>query len=138
MKHPTMYQLPAALALLLLGACSSTDMNRNNTAPTASSDSAPTAEMAGSSVATPSGWTAPANANSVVTNVEIVPRQSASVGAGTVAGAAVGGTMGNSSDRVYRVNIRMDDGSTKTLTQETMPAFKSGDRIRVDNDIIQP
>lgn len=80
-----------------------------------------------------------AAANSVVTSIEVVPRQSAGVGTGSVAGAAVGGTTesGSSADRVYRITVRMDDGSTRTVTQETAPSFKSGDRVRVVNDMIE-
>jgi outer membrane lipoprotein SlyB len=77
-------------------------------------------------------------ANSVVTLIEIVPRQSADVGTGSMAGAAVGGTTNSgSSDHVYRITVRMDDGSTKSVTQEGAPTFKSGDRVRVANGVVQ-
>jgi outer membrane lipoprotein SlyB len=33
------------------------------------------------------------------------------------------------SDRVYRVTLRMDDGSTQVVTQDATPDFRSGDRV---------
>lgn len=74
---------------------------------------------------------AAAPANSVVTMIEVVPRSDAATGAGTMAGAAVGGTAGATGDRVYRVTLRMDDGSTRVITQESAPTFRSGDRVNL-------
>jgi outer membrane lipoprotein SlyB len=84
-----------------------------------------------------SSMTAPTN--SVVTAIEVIPRQSSGVGTGSMAGAAVGGSTGTTSgaDQVYRITLRMDDGSTKVITQESTPVFKSGDRVRMSNDMIQ-
>ena len=31
----------------------------------------------------------------------------------------------------YRVTVRMEDGSYRTLSQPTRPAFKTGDRVRI-------
>jgi outer membrane lipoprotein SlyB len=64
-------------------------------------------------------------------------------GAGTTGAAAVGGsgatgTTGSSStDRVYRVTLRMDDGSTQVITQEITPDFRSGDRVNLTSGAIQ-
>jgi outer membrane lipoprotein SlyB len=73
-----------------------------------------------------------------------VPRTAGGVaGAGSVGAAAVGGsgatgTTGSSStDRVYRVTLRMDDGSTQVITQETTPDFRSGDRVNLSSGVIQ-
>lgn len=74
--------------------------------------------------------------NSVVTAIDVVPRQAAG-GAGTVAGAAVGGTTGSASDRVYRITLRMDDGTSRIVTQESAPAFKTGDRVRMTDETMQ-
>ena len=78
-----------------------------------------------------------ATPNSVVTMIEVVPRSGAATGAGTMAGAAVGGTAGGTSDRVYRVTVRMDDGSTRVITQEWAPTFRSGDRVNLTGGEIQ-
>jgi len=74
--------------------------------------------------------------NSVVASIDVVPRQAAG-GAGTVAGAAVGGTTGSASDRVYRITLRMDDGTSRIVTQESAPAFKTGDRVRMTDETMQ-
>jgi outer membrane lipoprotein SlyB len=57
-------------------------------------------------------------------------------------GAAVGGsssgtTGSSSSDKIYRVTLRMDDGSTRVVTQETTPGYRSGDRINLTGGVIQ-
>ncbi len=78
--------------------------------------------------------------NSTVSKIEIVPRQSSDgSAAGTMAGAAVGGTTagGSMTDRVYRITLRMDDGSTRVLTQEWAPSFTTGDRVRMSSGAIQ-
>ncbi|WP_229425503.1 hypothetical protein [Massilia sp. Se16.2.3] len=70
-----------------------------------------------------------------------MPRSASSTsGAGTAAGAAVGGSSAGSSmssDRVYRITLRMDDGSTQVLTQETTPDFRSNDRVNVSGGAIR-
>ena len=75
--------------------------------------------------------------NSVVTMIEVVPRQGDATGAGTLAGAAVGGTAAGTADRVYRVTLRMDDGTTRVITQEWAPTFRSGDRVNLSGGDIQ-
>jgi len=79
--------------------------------------------------------------------IEVVPRpgEASTTGAGT--GAAGTGAMGSSStgatgspttsDRVYRVTLRMDDGSTQVVTQETTPDFRGGDRVNVTGGVIR-
>ena len=84
--------------------------------------------------------------NSTVTNIEIIPRQSggAGTGAGNVGGTAVGGantsgTTGSSmaSDRVYRITLRMDNGTVQVITQEATPSFSTGDRVRMTSGAIE-
>jgi outer membrane lipoprotein SlyB len=56
----------------------------------------------------------------------------ASAGAAAVGGSGASGSTGSSgSDRVYRISLRMDDGSTQVVTQETTPDFRSGDRVNL-------
>ncbi|MBI5924337.1 MAG: glycine zipper 2TM domain-containing protein [Aquabacterium sp.] len=60
----------------------------------------------------------------------------------TVLGAIGGGLAGNEVEKhqktstVYEVRIRMDDGSTRTLTQSTQPAV--GARVEVDGKTLRP
>ncbi|WP_019140413.1 glycine zipper 2TM domain-containing protein [Noviherbaspirillum massiliense] len=63
--------------------------------------------------------------------------------AATVAGAAGGALAGNqmqrnmdSSQPVYRISVRMDNGSIQTLAQETQPGVQVGDRVRLANGVI--
>lgn len=63
--------------------------------------------------------------------------------AATVAGAVGGGLVGrqmeqnaNAGDQVYRVAVRMDNGSVQTLMQEVAPGVQVGDRVRLDNGVI--
>lgn len=63
--------------------------------------------------------------------------------AATVAGAAGGALAGNQmqrnmqgaggSDQVYRVTVRMDNGSLQTIAMETTGGVQVGDRVRLDN-----
>lgn len=76
--------------------------------------------------------------NAVVMNIETVSRSSAM---GTGAGATTSGTSGMGrtgaeSDRIYRITVRMDDGTTRTLMQERAPSFRPGDRVTVSNNMI--
>jgi hypothetical protein len=96
---------------------------------------------AGTSAGT-AGTTPPAGPpNAVVTSIDVIPRQSGTTagGAGTVAGAAVGGATGTTgtAERVYRITLRMDDGTTRMVTQETAPAFRPGDRVHMSSNMIQ-
>jgi outer membrane lipoprotein SlyB len=38
----------------------------------------------------------------------------------------------------YRITLRMDDGTTRVITQDLVPAFRSGDRVIVMNGVVQP
>ena len=61
------------------------------------------------------------------------------VGVGAVGAAAAGGTMGGSpTDRVYRVTLRMDDGSSQLVVVDAMPGYKIGDRVRYNNGTLTP
>lgn len=61
----------------------------------------------------------------------------------TVAGAAGGAYVGNEIEKgmkkrtVYRVSVRMDDGSIRTLTQSAPPGFGVGQKVRiVDGQVV--
>ena len=63
----------------------------------------------------------------------------------TVAGAAGGAYVGHEIDKrqqqqsqtadLYRVSIRMENGSYQTLTQNTVADLRVGDRVQIDNGI---
>lgn len=77
----------------------------------------------------------------VVVAIDPILRQDAmAMGAGSVGAAAVGGTMskeGSPTDKVYRVTMRADDGTTQTVIVESMPSYKTGDRVRYANGSVQ-
>jgi outer membrane lipoprotein SlyB len=67
--------------------------------------------------------------------------QSAATVAGAVGGAIAGREVEkrvHTKDDVYRVAVRMDDGSFQTFAQETNPNVRAGDRVRVENGIVTP
>ncbi len=66
--------------------------------------------------------------------------------AATIAGAAGGALAGRAiqdnvqqgqGGQVYRLSLRMDDGSIQTLVQESQPSLRIGDRIRINNGVIE-
>jgi outer membrane lipoprotein SlyB len=60
----------------------------------------------------------------------------------TVVGAVAGGVAGNNMERNvnkttrWDINVRFDDGSTRTITTQTPPTWRSGDRVKVINGVI--
>jgi len=56
---------------------------------------------------------------------------STTIGSTGTTGAGAGG------DRMYRVTLRLDDGSTQVITQEWAPSFVTGDRVRINSGAIQ-
>lgn len=65
--------------------------------------------------------------------------------AATIAGAAGGAYAGREVEKrtrggsdVYKIYIRMDDGSYQAVAQDTAPVFRQGDRVRIQNGIVSP
>lgn len=62
--------------------------------------------------------------------------------AATIAGAVGGAYAGSQIERnrqgpdVYKVSVRMSDGSYQTYTMESDPGLRGGDRVRIDNGVI--
>jgi outer membrane lipoprotein SlyB len=69
----------------------------------------------------------------VVQAIDQLQRQD--VGVGMLGAAAAGGMP---SDKVYRITMRLDDGSTQVVVVESAPSVKIGDRIRYSNGAVQP
>ena len=65
--------------------------------------------------------------------------------AATVAGAAGGAYVGHELEKrqqqqtadVYKFTIRMDNGSYQALTQSTSANFRVGDRVKIENGVLQ-
>lgn len=64
--------------------------------------------------------------------------------AGTAVGAVVGGVAGHQIERSarstkrYEISVRMPDGSVKTALQDTPPAWRAGDKVRLHNGVVKP
>jgi outer membrane lipoprotein SlyB len=63
--------------------------------------------------------------------------------AATIAGAAGGAYVGNQAqarsrgpNESFRVSVRMDDGTYRTVTQENITDLRTGDRVRVEGDFV--
>ncbi len=63
----------------------------------------------------------------------------------TAAGAAGGAYAGHEierrrrgDDQIYKVTIKMDDGTTQSFAQEAAPAVKQGDRVTITNGVLSP
>jgi outer membrane lipoprotein SlyB len=144
----------AGSVLLSLGACGTTG---NYAGMPESTSSVPSASN------TVSG-------RGVVQAIDMVPREEAGIGGigvGTLAGAAVGGILGNQVGQgrgntaatvagaaggalvgheleknakqrnpVYRVSVRMDNGTMQTVLVDTQPNVRVGDRIQIANGVI--
>lgn len=73
----------------------------------------------------------------VVQAIDQMQRQDAGmVAAGAMAAAAAGGITGAPTDKVYRVTVRMDDGSSQMVVVESAPGYKIGDRVRYSNGTV--
>jgi len=57
---------------------------------------------------------------------------------GAIGGAVAGHQVEKSvrSTKVYEVRVKMEDGSTRSMTQASLPAWRNGDRVRVDGNSI--
>ncbi len=108
------------------------------------------------------------NGTGTIQSIDVVPRRQG-LGLGTLAGAAVGGIVGNqvgggtgrtvataagaaggayvghqiersrsSNDPIYKVTIKMDDGTTQSFAQEAAPTVKQGDRVTITNGMLSP
>jgi hypothetical protein len=124
---------------------SSRDANTGYTAPSgtgastsgsgssigSSTSSGSMGSTAGSMGATSDSATAQASYGTVQA-IDQMQRQD--VGVGAIGAAAAGGAMtGSPTDRVYRVTVRMEDGSSQLIVVDSMPSFKIGDRVRYSN-----
>ncbi len=108
------------------------------------------------------------NGTGTIQSVEVVPRKQGlglgtlagaavggiignQVGGGTgrtvatAAGAAGGAYAGHeierrrrADDQIYKVTIRMDDGSTQSFAQEAAPSVRQGDRVTITNGVLSP
>ncbi|SHN15531.1 hypothetical protein SAMN05192549_1054 [Duganella sacchari] len=123
MKTTTM----AIIMLLAMAGCA----NRSTDSNTPSTGSySPSTAMANPSPAPQDRMT-----YGVIQAIDQMQRQD--VGVGVMGAMAAGGTGGTPTDKVYRITVRMNDGSSQMVVVESEPRYKIGDRVRYNNGNVQ-
>ena len=131
--------LLAGLACTLLVACHSTDSNslaRSNSGETYAAPAGTTPQSSMRADMDQSGMNI---SSATVQSIETVPRGmdqgSADMQAGT--SGTAGSTSGAAGNMLYRVTLRLDDGTTRTFMQNTQPACQIGERVSVQKGVMQ-
>ncbi|WP_426088734.1 hypothetical protein [Janthinobacterium sp. PSPC1-1] len=136
--------LLAGLACTLLVACHSTDstsLARSNGGETYATPAgtAPQSSVPASSMRSDTDQSGMNISSATVQSIETVPRGmdqgSADMQAGT--SGTAGSTSGAAGNMLYRVTLRLDDGTTRTFMQNTQPVFQIGDRVSVQKGVMQ-
>lgn len=146
--------LLAGLMCALLAACHSTDSNSLARSSSGENYAAPAGTTPQSAMPASTAASSDTNANmssnmssdtgqaslnissATVQSIEAVPR-SMDQGTGDMQ-AGTSGTAGSTSANViYRVTLRLDDGTTRTFVQNSQPAFQIGDRVSVQKGVMQ-
>ena len=75
-------------------------------------------------------------ASATVQSIEPVPRGMDQGSSDMQSGSS--GTAGTTSGNMqYRVTLRLDDGSTRAIMQNSQPGYQIGDRVKVVNGLLQ-
>ena len=136
--------LLAGLACTLLAACHSTDstsLARSNSGETyaAPAGTTPQSSVPASNMRSDTNQSGMNISSATVQSIETVPRGmdqgSADMQAGT--SGTAGSTSGAAGNMLYRVTLRLDDGTTRTFMQNTQPVFQIGDRVSVQKGVMQ-
>ncbi len=152
----------AGLLCLLLSACSSTgsdttSMNRNGENYSSNAGSGMSGGSDGSAATVNNAASMEGNqsditiASATVLSIEPVARsmdlgsgetQAGSSGTtGATAGSALGSTAGNpagsTGNMMYRVTLRLDDGRTRAIMQNSQPTYQVGDKVKMLNGMLQ-
>ena len=116
----------------------SSSSSNSNYAPSSTSTTSTTGNQSSTTgTMTSGGMAGGASAQTsygVVQAIDQMQRQD--VGVGAVGAAASGGSVGLPTDKVYRVTVRMDDGSSQMVVADSMPGYKIGDRVRYNNGVL--
>jgi hypothetical protein len=115
-------QWAAALCMIAMAGCAS---DRINDTPTGASNTPMTNSTAQAGMSNGGGARM---SSGVVQAIDQMQRQD--VGVGVMGAAAAGGGTGAGTDKVYRVTVRMEDGSSQMVVVDSMPGYKIGDRVR--------
>ncbi|PIG27009.1 hypothetical protein CLU93_1234 [Janthinobacterium sp. 35] len=131
--------LLAGLACTLLVACHSTDstsLARSNSGETYAAPAGTTPQSSMRADMDQSGMNiSSATVQSIVTVPRGMDQGSADMQAGT--SGTAGSTSGAAGNMLYRVTLRLDDGTTRTVMQNTQPVFQIGERVSVQKGVMQ-
>lgn len=131
--------LLAGLACTLLVACHSTDSTSLARSNSGETYAAPAGTTPQSSMRTDMDQSGMNISSATVQSIETVPRGmdqgSADMQAGT--SGTAGSTSGAAGNMLYRVTLRLDDGTTRTFMQNTQPVFQIGERVSVQKGVMQ-
>lgn len=131
--------LLAGLACTLLVACHSTDstsLARSNSGETYAAPAGTTPQSSMRADMDQSGMNiSSATVQSIVTVPRGMDQGSADMQAGT--SGTAGSTSGAAGNMLYRVTLRLDDGTTRTFMQNTQPVFQIGERVSVQKGVMQ-
>ena len=131
--------LLAGLACTLLVACHSTDSTSLARSNSGETYAAPAGTPPQSSMRSDTDQSGMNISSATVQSIEAVPRGmdqgSADMQAGT--SGTAGSTSGAAGNMLYRVTLRLDDGTTRTFMQNTQPVFQIGDRVSVQKGVMQ-
>ena len=77
--------------------------------------------------------------SATVQSIDTVPRGMDQSGGDMQTGTSgtAGSTSGTGGNMMYRITLRLDDGTTRTFLQNTQPAFQIGDRVSVQRGVMQ-
>ena len=136
--------LLAGLSCILLAAChanDNTNLARSNSGETyaAPAGTAPQSSVPASSMRSDTDQSGMNISSATVQSIETVARGmdqgSADMQAGT--SGTAGSTSGAAGNMLYRVTLRLDDGTTRTFMQNTQPVFQIGERVSVQKGVMQ-
>lgn len=131
--------LLAGLACTLLVACHSTDSTRLARSNSGETYAAPAGTTPQSSMRADMDQSGMNISSATVQSIVTVPRGmdqgSADMQAGT--SGTAGSTSGAAGNMLYRVTLRLDDGTTRTFMQNTQPVFQIGERVSVQKGVMQ-
>lgn len=135
--------LLGGLMCSLFVACTSTDSPRmarssdTNISPAASTANMDTGKPA--STVGDGSYSGMNISSATVQSIESMPRSmdqgSGDMQTGTSGTAGTGGAAAG--NMLYRITLKLDDGSTRTFLQNTQPGFQIGDRVSVQKGVLQ-
>nr|AGU10770.1 hypothetical protein [uncultured organism] len=133
-------QWAGALCMIAMAGCASDRMPSDTSSSNNGNSSGSSRGMSTNAAATPMTGSTPQASSAAQTSYGVVQAidqmQRQDVGVGVVGAAAVGGSTGMATDKVYRVTVRMDDGNNQMVVVDSMPSYKIGDRVRYSNGTV--